>query len=254
MDETRAFKAKRRYMPSRTISRREFATIAGAGVASSGRVKSPRTRVAAIQMVAELANFEANLKQAEYHIRQALKAGARWVILPEFFTSGLAFHPDMAKTVQPVDGAPARLLRELAQEGHAYIGGSFLAWRNGNAYNCFLLALPDGTTRPALDYAAAALAPSHVAQQNQIPPPLSEIEIFHAPDLCLKIQSELRGHNIHQPLTHEGAFVTAGRTVGRGRRLVHQTKMRRAAESGHPIGSHQHAACQVRTRAPWVRT
>jgi predicted amidohydrolase len=96
-------------------------------------------------MVAELANVEANLKQAEHHVRHALKEGARWVILPEFFTSGIAFHPDMAKVVQPVDGASAQLLRQLAREGRAYVGGSFLAWRSGNAYNSFLLTLPDGT-------------------------------------------------------------------------------------------------------------
>jgi predicted amidohydrolase len=39
------------------------------------------------------------------------------------------------------------LLRKLAREGNAYVGGSFLAWRNGNVYNTFVLALPDGSTR-----------------------------------------------------------------------------------------------------------
>jgi predicted amidohydrolase len=70
-------------------------------------------------MAVELANVEGNLRQAERHIRYALKEGARWVILPEFFASGLAFRRDMAKAVQPVDGAPAQLLRRLAREGQA---------------------------------------------------------------------------------------------------------------------------------------
>jgi predicted amidohydrolase len=98
-------------------------------------------------MTPELANVEANLRQAEHLIRRAVAAGARWVILPEFFTSGIAFHPDMAKAVRAVDGAPALLLRQMAREGKAYVGGSFLAWRDGNAYNTFVLAFPDGSIR-----------------------------------------------------------------------------------------------------------
>ena len=104
-------------------------------------------------MTADLANVDANLEQAERLTRQAFERGARWVILPEFFASGLAFHPDMAKAVRAIDGAPAQLLRQLAREGQAYVGGSFLAWRDANAYNSFLLALPDGTTlRHEKDY------------------------------------------------------------------------------------------------------
>jgi predicted amidohydrolase len=57
----------------------------------------------------------------------------------------MAFHPEMANAVRAIDGSPAKLLRDLAREGHAAVGGSFLAWRDGNVYNSFLLALPDGT-------------------------------------------------------------------------------------------------------------
>jgi predicted amidohydrolase len=96
-------------------------------------------------MTAELANVEANLNQAESLVRAAFRRGARWVILPEFFASGIAFHPEMAKAVRRVDGAPAQLLRKLARQGRAVVGGSFLAWRDGNVYNTFVLALPDGS-------------------------------------------------------------------------------------------------------------
>ena len=40
----------------------------------------------------------------------------------------------------------AELLCRLAREGKAFVGGSFLAWRDGNAYNSFILALPNGKT------------------------------------------------------------------------------------------------------------
>jgi predicted amidohydrolase len=63
------------------------------------------------------------------------------------FTSGAAFHPGMLKAIVPVDGEPARLLKRLARQGNAVVGGSFLASRQGRVFNSFLLAHPDGTTR-----------------------------------------------------------------------------------------------------------
>lgn len=141
-------------MQSQSINRRKFVQLIGAGLTVGSpkgleRVASAaprRVRVAAVQMTADLANVDANLLKAERLVRLAFKRGARWIILPEFFTSAIAFHPNMAKAIEAVDGRPAELLRKLAREGNAYIGGSFLAWRDGNAYNSFILALPNGKT------------------------------------------------------------------------------------------------------------
>ena len=133
-----------------SISRRKFAAQIGTvfAMARPQRVASASSpiRVAAVQMTAELANVEANMSKAERLTRLAFDRGARWVILPEFFTSAMAFQPDMANATHRVDGPPAHLLRKLAREGKAFVGGSFLAWRDGNAYNSFILALPDGST------------------------------------------------------------------------------------------------------------
>ena len=98
-------------------------------------------------MSAELGDVESNLAKAERLVRVAFARRATWVILTEFFSSGMAFHPRMADAVRAVDGSPAKLLRDLARAGNATVGGSFLAWRDGNVYNSFVLALPDGTTR-----------------------------------------------------------------------------------------------------------
>jgi len=140
-------------MPSSRVSRREFGSLLAAGVAFGAMPPAkqerprPSVRVAAVQMAAEVANVEANLVKAERLAREALSRGAEWVVLPEFFTSAIAFHPGIADAVRPFDGAPARLLTDLAREGNAAVGGSFLAWRDGNAYNSFVLALPDGSVR-----------------------------------------------------------------------------------------------------------
>ena len=116
-----------------------------ASVLASGPAPSA-VQVAAVQMTAELGNVGSNLARAERLVRAALRRGAQWVILPEFFPSGIAFHPQMAEAARPVDGAPAQLLCRLTLEGSAAVGGSFLAWRDGNVYNTFVLALPDGST------------------------------------------------------------------------------------------------------------
>ncbi|MFW2440705.1 MAG: carbon-nitrogen hydrolase family protein [Arenicellales bacterium] len=104
-----------------------------------------RLHVAAIQMVPELGDVSSNLMQAEHLIQQALRQGARWIILPEMFSSAAAFHDDMLKAIQPLDGSPLQLLKRLARRGNAVIGGSFLAQRKGQVFNTFVLVFPDGS-------------------------------------------------------------------------------------------------------------
>lgn len=142
-------------------SRRQFSRLLASGLVLAGfgqlsgcaarrtfdhktQGKSDRLRIAAIQMHPRLADVDANLRQAEHLVRAALERGAQWVILPEFFSSGMAFHPDMPKAIRPAEGAPKQLLLKLARDGNAVVGGSFLAQRGSSVYNMFVLAFPDG--------------------------------------------------------------------------------------------------------------
>ena len=138
------------------ISRRRFNQCLAAGLVTSTfsglshRLEAKpgaqhKLRVAAIQMAPKLGDVAANLEQAEQLIRQAQKQKAEWIALPEMFTTAAAFHPDMLSAIQPLDGAPAQLLKRLARQGNCVIGGSFLALRAGNAYNSFLLVFPNGS-------------------------------------------------------------------------------------------------------------
>ena len=104
-----------------------------------------KMRVAAVQMHALLGDVEANMRNAESKVKEATKQGAKVVVLPEFFTSGLGFHPAVMNASRPINGAPRRLLEDLARNGKASVGGSFLAESGGHVYNTFMLALPDGT-------------------------------------------------------------------------------------------------------------
>jgi predicted amidohydrolase len=108
---------------------------------------SPGLRIAAVQMQPALGDVDTNLSSAERLIRTAFDQKAEWVILPEFFTSGMAFHPVMLDTARPVDGEPLQLLQRLAQEYGGMVGGSFLAERGAHVYNTFALVFPDGTVR-----------------------------------------------------------------------------------------------------------
>lgn len=105
-----------------------------------------KIKITAVQMTAELGNVEANLNAAERLATSAFRAGAQWVILPEFFTSAVAFHKIMLHTARPVDGRPARLLKDLAIEFNGVVGGSFIARRGPDNYNSFMLAFPDGSS------------------------------------------------------------------------------------------------------------
>ena len=118
----------------------------GLARAIPGPSQPQRLRVAAIQMQPRLADVTYNLAQAEQLLREALRGGARWIALPEMFTTAAGFHPDMLGAIRPIDGAPLQLLQRLAREGQAVIGGSFLASHPGErVYNSFVLVSPDGT-------------------------------------------------------------------------------------------------------------
>src|SRR5512140_3015002 len=99
---------------------------------------------AAIQMDARLGDVAGNLERAERLARAAFVRGAHWVLLPEFFTSPVAYHFALRHVALPPDGAATRLLCSLAHEHHAFVGGSFITAEHGDAFNRFILAGPDG--------------------------------------------------------------------------------------------------------------
>jgi len=104
-----------------------------------------RVKVAAIQMCADFGNIEANLHKAELLLTDALQRGAKWAILPEFFASGVGFHTDILKVAMSVEGPALTLMRKLACDYRAWVGGSFICRRNDHNYNTFFLVSPDGT-------------------------------------------------------------------------------------------------------------
>lgn len=101
---------------------------------------------AAVQMEARLGDVAANLLKAEKLIGEAFRKGAELVVLPEFFTSAAGFHPAMLDAALPLRGKAYDLLLNSARRYGAPVGGSFIAVKeDGQRYNTFVLAFPDGS-------------------------------------------------------------------------------------------------------------
>ena len=101
-------------------------------------------RVAAVQMRAQVGAVARNLASAEALAEEAFRKGARWVILPEFFPSAMAFTPAMLSAWQPLEGPALQLMRRLARKHDGVVGGSFIAQSGKDCFNSFLLVFPDG--------------------------------------------------------------------------------------------------------------
>ncbi|MGZ5334792.1 MAG: carbon-nitrogen hydrolase family protein [Solirubrobacterales bacterium] len=102
-------------------------------------------RVAAVQMEAVVGDVDANLELCERLADEAGRAGAEAIALPEFFTPGIGFLPELAAAALAPGGAAAELLRGLARRHGALVGGSFLCRDpDGHVRNAFLVATADG--------------------------------------------------------------------------------------------------------------
>lgn len=100
--------------------------------------------VAAVQLEVVLADVATNLAECESLARDAARAGAKAIALPEFFTTGAAFLPELAGAALAPDGAATEMLLAVAREEDVLIGGSFLCRDpDGEVRNAFLLAGPD---------------------------------------------------------------------------------------------------------------
>jgi predicted amidohydrolase len=102
-------------------------------------------RAAAIQLEAKLADVDHNLAACERLVGEAAARGAKWIALPEFFTTAIAFEPRLAGAALPADGEATRLLVRLADRHEAVVGGSFLCRdADGHVRNAWFTAAPQG--------------------------------------------------------------------------------------------------------------
>jgi len=102
-------------------------------------------RVAAVQTQARLGDTAANLADCERLVEQAVADGATWVVLPEFFSTGIGYLPAISAQAPGPDGEPTRLLARLAARHGIHLGGSTLVRDDdGHVRNAFWLFGPGG--------------------------------------------------------------------------------------------------------------
>jgi predicted amidohydrolase len=102
-------------------------------------------RVAAVQLHPRLGDVEANLAACATLVAEAVAGGAQLVVLPEFFTTGMAYLPSMRTGTMPFDGPVVEWLVAQAARHDITLGGSFLCRdTDGEVRNAFVLADRDG--------------------------------------------------------------------------------------------------------------
>ena len=101
-------------------------------------------RCAAVQLEPQLGDVDFNIARCRELAAEAVRQGADIVVLPEFFTTGMAWLPEVVAGAVPYDGPAKALLLEIAAGG-VLAGGSFLTVDDdGEVRNAFVLAGPDG--------------------------------------------------------------------------------------------------------------
>ena len=101
-------------------------------------------RVAAVQMVSENGQRQANLDRAARLVLQAARADAKLVALPELFAGGYWLSEQAWDTAEPQNGPTETWLRETARRHGIYLGGSYLQACGEDFLNVFALATPEG--------------------------------------------------------------------------------------------------------------
>jgi predicted amidohydrolase len=102
-------------------------------------------KVAAVQLEPVLGDVAENLRRCESLADEAARRGAELIVLPEFFTTGMAYLDRLADAALPPDGAATQLMLALARRHGATVGGSFVCRdADGHNRNAFVLVTPDG--------------------------------------------------------------------------------------------------------------
>lgn len=88
-------------------------------------MKKP-AKVAAIQLAVQIGDSTANIASCERLALQAVNEGAKWIALPEFFTTGVSWNPRIVDAIQNMEGSAAKFMSHFSTKHQVVLGGSFL--------------------------------------------------------------------------------------------------------------------------------
>lgn len=101
-------------------------------------------KIAMIQLKNYYYNQQKGKVVATRYIREAARAGAEMVILPESSACGYIPNQSIWKYSEPTEGDTAEWACSLSKELSIYIGMGFTEYREGDYYNAYLLSNPQG--------------------------------------------------------------------------------------------------------------
>jgi predicted amidohydrolase len=111
-------------------------------------------RVASIQMESRAGDKASNFAVVERFVKQAASRKVAMAVFPECCITGYWFLRNLtafqlAELAEPVpDGPTSKRLSRLAGEFHMTLGAGLVEVEgNGTFYNCYVVAMPDGTIR-----------------------------------------------------------------------------------------------------------
>jgi len=103
-----------------------------------------KTRVAAVQMEARVADVPYNIDHAARLIDDAIAQDAKIIAIPEFFTTRIVYDERLFECSLPPENPALDMLVAKATRSKVHIGGSYLEMRDGDVYNTYVLVEPDG--------------------------------------------------------------------------------------------------------------
>lgn len=101
-------------------------------------------RVAGLQLAARPGAIEANLEHATPWLEEAVRRGARLVVLPELYSSGYFLTRDIWDAAEPPAGPTLRWLKHNARRLGIHLGCGFLQAEGDDFFNTFVLCGPEG--------------------------------------------------------------------------------------------------------------
>lgn len=101
-----------------------------------------KLKVATVQMISSNNDFVGNCARAEAHIQEAVRRGARLILLPEFALAGYTFTDGIWDMAEPLKGRTYRWLKGVCERQSAYIGTCILEQHGDDLFDTFILAGP----------------------------------------------------------------------------------------------------------------
>ncbi|MEU1149509.1 carbon-nitrogen hydrolase family protein [Streptomyces sp. NPDC005863] len=106
----------------------------------------PALRTALLQSSGRLGSVDENLASLDGAAARAAAAGAGLLVAPELYLTGYAIGDDIARLAEPIDGASAKAVAEIAARHGVGVAYGYPEREGARVFNSVQLIGPDGAT------------------------------------------------------------------------------------------------------------